>query len=197
MGKSAEKIKNDALKYLNERYEDTFTPVWLNFAELLEKYDTIVFKSEKYDDTFYVYREKEVFTDEYFKLQIDKSGQEYFKKILDKYSVRAVIRLDISSREKPEELSLNPTFEEYLNCELLLLEIIIFTEEEVSYETQIDFLEDLVLLKINSSVEFISIKISLEEAEKYSEEELRASNNDFIKTRKFYIIDKNLRIDEF
>jgi hypothetical protein len=55
-GNRAERLKEEALSYLNGLYDDSFRPVTFEGKSWAYNYDTLLFSSENYDGgTFHVY----------------------------------------------------------------------------------------------------------------------------------------------
>ena len=79
----AEKKKNDALKYLTEKYtDDEFVEQAYSQSDWAYDYETIVFLSKKYNEKFSVYIEdsnlQESFYDNYYTLYMKTEAEKYY-----------------------------------------------------------------------------------------------------------------------
>ena len=194
----AEELKDAALVYLNENYDDVFLPVRLRSKSWMDPYDLITFKSEKYNNReFSVYRYADnEFSDNYFTLQLEKEGQQYFEKILKEQSIEGSIKIGFFGDGRPEFLPRNPKFEDYIEYGTMSFTIYIFTEKKLDTEKRRAFIDVLVQNKFNPSIAFITTKISLSEVESYELDEMLGKAELLFIVKNSYSISVDFEIDE-
>ena len=114
----AEKMKNIALDYLNENYDDSFTALGYEGESWAYDYATVSFNSQKYNEMVKVeiYDENGTYSckDNYFKLAMKEDAESFFTSIVTKYGYNAEVKVRLTNPELPEGLANNATFSEYI-----------------------------------------------------------------------------------
>ncbi|MCI9558492.1 hypothetical protein VSQ48_15825 [Candidatus Ventrimonas sp. KK005] len=160
--KDLKTVRNQALNYLHAHYEDSFTVQSATTINWAENYETLIVSSEKYSGkTFFVRRIYEntaiTFTDNYFTLYMVADANQYVKRIADRISLNAEIRVDFTEGELPKTLKTNACFQDYLNmggspfCYITLM-----TPKELKREDQLSFMKILAEEKFQCNVIFQS-----------------------------------------
>lgn len=203
---NAEKIKNEALDYLNSNYSDDFSPVELELKSIAYDYDTITFTSKKYNNqSLHVYRTKVdseyTFSDDYFKLQMNNEANEYFKNLAEPILGDVEAKVRFTNQARPTKLDKEDSFSDYLEAGEVFLELYVFGEDisiastENKYKVLID---EITKKKISMFVYFIAVNSKgKEEMKNISLTDLLASETELFLERKGYLIEKDLSVKEY
>lgn len=203
---NAEKIKNEALDYLNSNYSDEFSPVELELKSIAYDYDTITFTSKKYNNqSLHVYRTKVdseyTFSDDYFKLQMNIEANEYFKNLAEPILGDVEAKVRFTNQARPAKLDKESSFSDYIEAGEVFLEIYIFGEDISTASTENKykvFLDEITKKKISMFVYFIAVNSKGEEVMKNTSlTDLLASETELFSERKGYLIQKDLSVKEY
>jgi hypothetical protein len=203
---SAEKVKDEALAYLNKNYSDDFKAKELEFKSWAYDFDTITFTSKKYNNQYLeVYRKKVdgkyTFSDDYFKLYMNDDANKYFENMAKAILGDDVVaKVEFTNFDRPSKLNNNSTFSDYLESNQVLLELYVFggnISEETTKAKYQSLLSELINKRISIFVEFIEINSKGEEKIRTTtlHDTLSSADELFIES-KSYIIKKDFSINE-
>lgn len=197
---AVEELKDQALAYLNENYNDTFLPVYFEGKNWAYSYDTISFTSEKYNGkSLYVYHNRtdtSVFVDNYFTLTMQYDAEEYFLKLLDMSDDDIFCRVNIDNPYRTDDLPANVTFLEYLSEGEIMLDIYFFSDNEIPKDLQEGFLSKMIEHKINAGVQFNVVRGNTVEMTQTSLDDI-LNNENMILITKQYLIKKDFSVVEY
>lgn len=194
------------MAYLNDNYSDSFKPVGLEFKSWAYDYDTITFKSKKYNNqSLHVYRKKAdgkyTFSDDYFKLQMNDEANQYFENLAKPILGDVVTKVSFENHERPAKLGNYSSFSDYLKEGDILLELYVFSpniSEATSKDQYEAFVNELIKNKISLPVYFIKVNSNSESVvESSSLEDLLDSASDLFLERKGYDIKTDFSIEEY
>jgi len=197
--KSPEEIKDEALAYLNSYYDDEFTPVMFEGPSWAYNYYTIFFESKKYDgQCFKVYKfkdEPDKFYDGYFKLAMNADACSFFEEIVSqKVDIPVTIKVGFGGLYLSKEVSPNATFAECIGTGEFVLQVYVFSNEDIPHETQKQILSSFIEKKNALCVTFYTTKDTVDTLKNTLLEDIIASAT-FLKS-KFYSISKDFTIEE-
>ncbi len=136
---NAESMKNMALEYLNEKYDDTFSALGYSDGDWAYDYSTVSFISEKYGDTFEVLISQEdetyIIKDNYFMLTMKEDAEKYYEAFASKYGYTVEVKVRFISLGT-SEIDANMPFSDYItngkcNMEVYFISSSAFTDEHV------------------------------------------------------------------
>jgi len=195
----AERIKDIALEYLNENYDDTFTPLGYSDGGWAYDYSWVKFNSEKYSKSIEV-RIYEVdgnysFEDDYFKLYMENDAVLYLKNIVNKYVKENEVKVRFISPILSDSLGIKATFFDYLASDKCRLEVYIISGSAFS-ESDIDaIICDICNAKIEGDFTFI-VTSDKELLSAYSIDQIVNEKADSIIEEKSYSINRSFEMIE-
>ena len=202
----AEKIKDEALEYLNKNYSDDFSPVRFESKSWADENDTMTFTSKKYDGQYlYVYVKKDngkyTFSDDYFRLYMSEEADEYFKNLADSILGDVITKVDFNNFTLPSKLNPKSTFTDYLESGEVLLDLYIFGDNisTATSESQYkELLNELIEKRLDISVYFIAINADDKGALKSTPlRDILSSTKKLFIERKGYIIKGDFSVEEY
>lgn len=197
---TAEEKKELALSYLEENYDDTFTPEGYMAACWAYDYDLVTFTPAKYPDGVVKVEIHEedgelLLKDNYFKLYMHDDAYKYLddliSEVIDSYNLFFV---ELDDVELPPELDNQSTFLDYVASGQCYVRAVITTQEKLDSETEVQIIQRIADNKIRGSVYLLEIKNETPLA-MYSFNELMDS--DWILHEKRYFINKDNTIEKF
>lgn len=193
----AEKIKDLALNYLNDKYDDTFKPQGYSNGDWAYEYSSVSFISEKYADSVEVQVTKSgddyLFEDDYYKLTMKEETEKYFEKLVERNGYEVEVKVDFSGTEMPTDLDSNSTFTELTetgkcNIEVYFISLSVFTDDSITA-----VMNDIANAHIMGHFRFIQTDDSNLLAE-YSISEIVDEKSGAILNKQSYSINKNYEI---
>ena len=147
-GTPAERAEKRAVettqKYLNERYDDSFTFLSYAGGSFMQPWDTLTFHSEKYDETINIrYVDGKVFDYNYFNFDMQDDAEHYLEDIVTKYGYKAFVRVDIVGGEYPEGKSKYPSFDECLDARWVVLDAFFISDSPIDESAMETILVDI------------------------------------------------------
>ena len=195
----ADKIKNEALEYLNANYDDTFTALGYSDGDCAYDYSTVNFISKKYSESVEVrVYEKSgtyAFADDYFKLYMANDAVAYLENIVSKYEKDREIKVRFISPELPESLNNKSTFYDYLASEKCNLEVYIISDSSFDESNIAAMLSDICSAKIMGNIRFM-VTNDKDLFSAYSISEIVNDKADSIIEKKNYSINSNFNVVE-
>ncbi len=156
----AERIREEALAYLAEQYDDNFTITLLESAGISMDYDRLTVLSDAYPgESFYVNRYvkdgEELFRDNYFTLYMRRDAEQFFsdmaKQVKEGTSVQVKLKLSV----RPETMTAQSTFADMVSLHgSTELYIYLYHKEAFSKAEQDAFLEALKEAECSASIIF-------------------------------------------
>jgi hypothetical protein len=154
-----EKMKDIALAYLAENYDDNFQALGYSDGGWAYPYETVNFRSEKYGETVEVkiYETDGTYTfkDNYFKLYMKSDALSYFRALIKKLGHTSEIKVRFESLKLPDSLEKNASFAEYVASGECDVEVYIITASEISEDDRERFLAKLCEDKIMGIFRFV------------------------------------------
>ena len=159
----AEKMKEMATEYLNEKYAgygDKFTAVGYTPPSWAYSHSSVIFDSEKYNpfrievqickvDGEYVLR------DNYYKLYMVEDAEKYFKEVVSRYHTPVEVKASFSGALS-DKLGESPTFAEFLETGESLLYMHIITSEVLSEEKMQEIVKEISLQEGAGTIYFVT-----------------------------------------
>lgn len=199
---TAEEKKELALSYLEENYDDTFTPEGYMAACWAYDYDLVTFTPAKYPDgvvNVEIHEEdgELLLKDNYFKLYMHDDAYKYLddviSEVIDSYNLFFV---ELDEEELPPELDNQSTFLDYVASEQCYVNAYIVTSEKLEETEQIEILEEIAKNKIIGS--FVFWVISDDDAiSKYSFNDIVDEHYELILFEKEFYIEDDFSIEKF
>lgn len=195
----AEKIKDKALEYLNNNYDDTFTALGYSDGDWAYDYSTVNFTSEKYSESVEVrvYEENGTysFTDDYFKLYMENDAVAYLKNIVSKYGKDNEVKVRFISPKLPDLLNTKATFSDYVASEKCNLEVYVISGSAFNESDITDILSALCDAKIMGNFRFLTTT-DINLLSQYSISEIVNEKADTITEKKSYSINSSFEVVE-
>lgn len=193
----AEKIKDKALEYLNENYDDTFTALGYSDGDWAYDYSTVNFTSEKYSKSVEV-RVYEAngtysFQDNYFKLYMENDAVSYLKNIVSKYGKENKVKVRFVSPELPDSLDTNATFSDYVSSSKCNLEVYIVSDSAFNERDITAILSEICDAKIVGNFRLI-VTNDKDLLSAYSISEIVNEKTDSIIEKKSYSINSSFEV---
>lgn len=155
----AEEMKELALKYLSENYNDTFTALGYSDGDWAYDYSSVNFTSDKYSESVEVriYEENGnySFKDNYFKLTMREDAEKYFKTVSSKYGYSTEVKVRFVSPEIPGNIANNATFAEYVATEQCNVEVYFITASDFAESDVKAILADIGTARIMGFFRFV------------------------------------------
>ena len=155
----AENIKNLALKYLGENYDDEFTPLVYSDGGWAYDYYTVTFSSKKYSNTVEVKIFEDngnyYFDDNYFNLVMEEEAEDYFRAIASNYGYNAETKVHFISSVTLSELEPNISFSDYIESSKCIIEVYFISDTDFKSEDIKSILKDIRSAKIMGDFRFI------------------------------------------
>jgi hypothetical protein len=154
-----ERMKDLALAYLEENYDDSFKPLGYFDGGWAYPYETVTFTSEKYGKAveviIYDNDGKYTFEDDYFQLYMQSDAISYFRALIKKLGYTSEIKVRFESLKLPDSLERNASFAEYVASGKCDVEVYIITASEISERDRERFLAKLCENKIMGHFRFV------------------------------------------
>lgn len=197
---TAEEKKELALSYLEENYDDTFTPEGYMAACWAYDYDLVTFTPAKYPDgvvNVEIHEEdgELLLKDNYFKLYMHDDAYKYLddviSEVIDSYNLFFV---ELDEEELPPELDNQSTFLDYVASEQCDVVVYITTPERLDDETEMKIVQRIADNKIRGFVYFWEIEDETA-LSRYSFSEIVNRHSNLILYENSYTIHKDFTID--
>lgn len=160
----AEEIMDLALNYLTENYDDHFSARGYVDSNWMYEYETVTFVSEKFSEVVEVriFNEDDhyFFTDNYFKLRMQKDAEEYMNKLASSCNVNSEVRIRFISSQLPKTLENNATFSDYVATGECNMEVYFISDSAYSENEVTSILKELCSAKIMGVITFATCKDS-------------------------------------
>lgn len=195
----AEKIKDKALEYLNDNYDDTFTALGYSDGDWAYDYSTVNFTSKKYSASVEVrvYEENGIysFKDDYFKLIMNDDAEKYFKEIAMKYGYVSIgVKVRFVSLGTSDIDAYKP-FSEYVTNGKCNMEVYYICNEPFSEVEIKEILADICNTKIMGNFRFLTTT-DIHLLSQYSISEIVNEKADTITEKQSYSINSRYEIVE-
>lgn len=156
----AERIKEEALRYLGSRYDDDFTVTFLESAGFSMEYDRLIVLSDAYPgESFYVNRYveqgEERFRDNYFTLYMRQDAEQFFSVMAEAVKEETTVQVKLKLSVLPENMTEQSTFADFVSLHgSTELYIYLYHEEAFTEGERNAFLEALREKACSASVIF-------------------------------------------
>lgn len=194
----AEEMKEMALEYLNNSYEDTFTAKGYSSSSWAYDYSLVSFTSKKYSDTVrvYIYEENGAysFDDDYFRLTMKDDAEKYFESFISEYGYNAEVKVRFISLGA-SEINANAPFTDYAANGRCNMEVYFISGDAFAQSDVKAVLTDLSSAKIMGIFRFVVTNDS-ELLSQYSISEIVNEQADSILEEHSYSINSSFEIAE-
>ena len=195
---SAEVMRDIALEYLNENYDDTFEPESYELGGWAYDWDTVRFVPKKYPEAtvsvkVYENEGEYSFTDDYFKCYMYAEAVEYYKEIFGG-EISVTVKVGFNELDNSKLLDGATTFKEWREKgSYCYADVYYITKEELTEESQYDIVKQIAEDRIAGYVTFFT---TTEEdlLEGLSTDEVFNNQEELTEGKKRFLIDYDFNI---
>lgn len=195
----AERMKEIALEYLNENYDDNFSALGYSDGDWAYDYSTVKFTSDKYSEAvevkIYEDNGNYAFKDNYFKLNMREDAENYFAALSSKYGYVAEVKVRFISSELPDTITNNANFAEYVTTEKCNVEVYFISNSDFAKSDIASILTDISAAKIMGNFRF-AVTNDPDLLSQYSISEIVNEKAESVSKKESFTVNSNFEVVE-
>ena len=194
-----EKIKREALEYLNSNYLDTFTANVYTSNNWAYEYESITFTSEKFPDGVVEVRVnksedgKYYFKDNYYHFYMLDSAINYGKSLVMEEDV--VVKARFLNSVWSDELSGAQSFEEWKTQGTAYVDFFIITGTPLASGIQENIVSKIATDKVSGTIVFV-VTNDKDFLQDITLDDILNNQSDYVVSKNEYYIDSNFKIEK-
>ena len=196
---SAEKMRDNALSYLNGKYDDSFTSKGYSSSNWAYEHSSITFISERYPDAVVevrIYKNDDgtySYQDNYFKCYMHNEAVAYFERIVDGVEPLTV-KVRFPSTVWSDELNNAASFDEWRTNGNCMVDVFFITQQELTDNEKDNVVNDVASSSISGTVTFCTTSSSDNLLDKQLDDILN-NQSSCIESKSEFFINSNFEIE--